>query len=47
MSMEMMSGSAILKMSFLTGIVPILFSCGMDWAGIGTSDKVFLHKKDN
>lgn len=44
MSMEMMSGRAILKMSFLTGIVPILFSFGMELTDMTTSVKVFLHK---
>ena len=44
MSMEMMSGKAILNMSFLTGMTPILFSFDMELTGMITSARVILHK---
>ena len=40
--MEIMSGRAILKISFFTGIVPILFCCGLVWADMETSENVFF-----
>ena len=42
-----MSGSAIWKISFLTGMVPILFSAGSELAGNRSASlKGILHKKN-